>query len=259
MMKCHRAGELTYFTFPALTEAGLKHTIGTRLGGVSPPPFHTLNMSVTVGDCPENVRENRARLGRVLGVRPEELVIAWLVHGCDVARVGYRHRGNRVPHHDALMTAEPGVPLFMTFADCVPVIVYDPVQKAVVLAHAGWRGTAQGITRNAIRALQVTYGSHPADILVALGPAIGPCHYEVGAEVVKAVQPRHTNPSPLIHEPRPGHTHLDLFTANRLQAQALGISQVLISPYCTACHTDLFYSHRAERGRTGRFGVLVML
>ncbi len=258
MLRQHNVNGLTYFTFPALSDAGVEHLIGTRRGGVSEGPFEALNMSTSVGDAPEKVRENRARLGQLVGITPEEMVTAWLVHGSDVARVNSAHRGQRIPYHDALITNEPNVPLFMTFADCLPIILYDPVHRAVGLVHAGWRGTAAGILLNTIRAMGKAFGTRAADLTVAFGPSIGICHYEVGTDVLEAF--RLFGHSPVVMRPGSnGRAHLDLVATNRRQAEQAGVEQVLTSGYCTACHTDLFYSHRAEGGRTGRFGVVVML
>ena len=258
MLRQHSANGVTYFTFPELTEYGLYHVIGSRVGGVSPEPFASLNVSVSVGDTAENVRENRRRLGEILGITPDQFVTAWMIHGNTVARVNGEHRGQRIPYCDALITDEPGVPLFMTFADCVPIIVYDPTHKAVGLAHAGWRGTAAGVLQNTLHAMQQAFGSEARETVVAFGPAIGVCHYEVGPDVMEAFRLL-GRATPAFQPGHEGHAYLDLVETNRRMARNAGVSQVLESEYCTACHTDVFFSHRAERGRTGRFGVLVML
>lgn len=257
MLTTHRHGDLLYFTFPRLDKLGLVHVIGSRQGGVSPPPFATLNVSTAVGDTPENVRENRARLASIAGVTPEDFVTAWLVHGNDVAQVGPEARGTRVRHRDALITNTPGLPLFMTFADCVPVILFDPEHHAVGLAHAGWRGTAAGVTMRAIAAMQQAYGTRPESLVVALGPAIHVCHYEVGPDVLEAFDI--FGRGPVVFERRDDRYYLDLIATNAQQAEMMHVRDILIADYCTACRTDLFYSHRAEGGETGRFGVLVML
>ncbi len=258
MIQEHDEGGLTYFTFPELTALGVAHVIGSRRGGVSDGPFATLNVSLSVGDATERVRENRARLGHLLGVTPEEMVTASLIHGSDVAPVNGVHKGARIPYHDALITDEPRVPLFMTFADCVPILVVDPERRALGLVHAGWRGTAAGVLPKTITTMQQRFGSQPADLIVAFGPAIGKCHYEIREDVIQAF--RLLGRTPVILEPSAnGTAYLDLIATNRQQASALGVRRFLEAGLCTACRTDLFFSHRAEKGRTGRFGVLAML
>ncbi len=257
MFLSHDHEGLLYFTFSELDTLGLRHVIASRRGGVSPAPFDTLNVSIAVGDRPENVLRNRARIAQQVGIRPQEFVTAWLVHGHDVARVGSEDKGKRMRRRDALITNVPEVPLFMAFADCVPVILYDPEHRALGLAHAGWRGTAAGVTMRTIVAMEQAYGTRPQALVVALGPAIGACHYEVGPEVIEAFDV--FNRGPVVFERTSERYHLDLIATNEAQARMMHVRHVLTSGYCTACHTDLFYSHRAEQGKTGRFGVLVML
>lgn len=199
MLQENEQAGVRYFTFPDLTAMGVDHVIGTRQGGVSPAPFASLNVSMSVGDAAENVRQNRARLGQIVGVTPEDMVTAWLVHGNDVAPVNGAHRGQRIPYHDALVTNEPEVPLFMTFADCVPIILFDPVHRAVGLIHAGWRGTAAGIVPRTVQVMHQCFQTRPQDLVLAFGPAIGRCHYEVGPEVLQAFQ--HLVRTPAVFEP----------------------------------------------------------
>lgn len=258
MLRQHEANGVTYFTFPALSDLGVRHAIGSRIGGVSPPPYATLNVSISVGDETARVHENRRRLAEVIGVSPGQFVSAWMVHGRDVARVNGEHRGQRIPYHDALMTSEPGVPLFMTFADCVPIIVFDPVHRALALAHAGWRGTAAGIMENTLLAMAEMFGSRMEEMVVGFGPAIGICHYEVGTDVMEAFRLLGRT-TPVFRLEENGRVYLDLVETNRRQAASMGVRQFLTTSYCTACRTDLFFSHRAEHGNTGRFGVVVML
>ena len=248
---------VTYFVFKELEDQGVAHVIGTRQGGVSPPPFDTLNVSLAVEDTPERVRENRARLARILHLTPDDLVRVHLVHGAQAEKVGREHKGSMIRHRDALMTDEPGVPLFMTFADCIPVIIFDPIHRAVALVHAGWRGTAAGITMRTIAQMQQTYGSRPEDLVVALGPGIGRCHYEVGMDVIEAFDV--FGRGPVVFEKKGRRYFLDLVETNAQQAAMMHVPTVLKSGYCTACHPDLFFSHRGEKGKTGRFGVIVML
>ncbi len=146
----------------------------------------------------------------------------------------------------------------LRFADCVPLLLYDPVAKAVGLAHAGWRGTMENITSSTIEAMKTNFGSRPADIKVVIGPSIGPCCYEVGQDVREAANKAFSKPAPFFSVLN-GKMSFDIWQANAHQAYQAGVKQVVISQVCTACRTNAFFSHRAENGRTGRFGVFLGL
>jgi YfiH family protein len=145
----------------------------------------------------------------------------------------------------------------LRFADCTPVLLHDPVRRVVGLAHGGWRGIAAGVARRAVQAMRDAYGCRPADIVAGIGPAIGPCCYEVGEDVAGAIG-RAFPGAPGLLSPRPnGRWHLDLWSAARLQLVGAGVRRVHVAGVCTACRTDEWYSHRAERGRTGRHAVVI--
>ena len=165
------------------------------------------------------------------------------------------------PHQkaDIILTGNPPVTLYMRFADCVPVMLYDPVRAAIGMAHAGWLGTVRGAARVAVEAMQREFGSRPADILAAIGPSIGPDHYEVGADVLERVAAAFGDQANRLVEHRDGRSYLDLWAANRLQLEQAGVSNIEVAGLCTACHTEDWFSHRAEKGRTGRFGALMAL
>ena len=266
-MLLESAYDVPFYTFPSLSAfPGLIHAVSTRHGGVSRPPFATLNLTWAVGDDPEAVEENHRRLCAALGVPREALVSPRQVHGAEVRRVGASDRGRFIPGCDALITDEPGVVLLLRFADCVPIFLYDPRRKAIGLAHAGWRGTVAGIAQATVRAMTEAFGSRPGDLVTALGPAIGPCCYEVGPEVVAAVNTAFgpdngllshpvSNPYRLTHK----RAHFDLWAANERQLRAAGVVRIEVAGLCTACHTDEFFSYRAENGRTGHHGALICL
>src|SRR5262249_9448876 len=159
----------------------------------------------------------------------------------------------------AIVTDRPGLPLSMRFADCVPVLLYDPVHPAIGLVHAGWRGTMSDVVGAAVQKMSDTFGTRPADIQAGIGPSIGPECYQVGAEVVEATCAAFGDSDGLVHHAADGSAYLDLWEANRRALERAGIRQIEISGLCTACHTDEFFSHRAEHGRTGRFGAVIAL
>ncbi len=252
---------VVFYQFENLSRrGGLVHGVFSRRGGVSAPPFDTLNVGSTVGDDLANVLINRQRMAEALGMRDEDMRTVWQVHGADVVVI--RGRGPQEwppPQADGILTREIGLPLVMRFADCVPILLYDPVQRVAGIAHAGWRGTVAGAGAATVRTMCDAFGSRPADILAAIGPSIGPCCYEVGEEVVAQIREVFGDREELFHAANGKGPRLDLWAANRLALEQAGVEQIEVAGICTACRKDEFFSHRAEAGRTGRFGVVIML
>lgn len=237
---------------------GFRHACFTRLGGVSEGQWSALNLGNTVGDDPRAVQENHRRIFDAVGIARAQVVSPFQVHGRNVSRVGVGDGGTVIPATDALITDEPGVALLLRFADCAPVLFYDPVRRVVGLAHAGWRGVAAGVAVATVQAMAAAFGSRPEDVWAGIGPAIGPQHYNVGSEVVEAIQTA-LPASVQAATCRNGRWMMDLPAALEAQLRAVGVTQVEQSGLCTASRVDEWYSHRAEEGHTGRFGVLVML
>ncbi len=233
------------------------HGVFTRLGGVSPSPYDSLNMGHCVGDNHELVEANHDLIYQALDISRSDVATAHQVHGSRVALVGLRDRGQVIPATDALITDTPGVALLLRFADCLPVLLYDPVRHAIGLAHAGWKGTVKGIAAKTVSAMVEAYGSRPADIIAGLGPCIGPCCYQVGTEVIETVKANCSRWQGLLRPQGDGSVHFDLWEANRRQLAEGGVGKIEVSQLCTACRTDEFFSHRAEGGRTGRFAVIL--
>jgi YfiH family protein len=235
------------------------HGCFTRLGGVSLSPWKSLNTGHTVGDALEHVRENHRRIWKALGIRGEDVVSPHQVHSAVVRVVDGRDRGRVCEQTDALITDTPDVYLMLRFADCVPVLFYDPARRAVGLAHAGWRGTVALIARATVRQMVDSFGCRPSDILAGIGPSIGPCCYEVGDEVLEAAREAFPRAPRLVQRQENGRWHFDLWAANRYQLAQMGVTTVEVSGLCTACRTDEWFSHRAERGQTGRLGAVIGL
>jgi hypothetical protein len=161
---------------------------------------------------------------------------------------------------DALLTANREVTLLMRFADCVPVFLYDPVQQVVGIAHAGWMGTVQKIGLKTVQEMTRSFDCKPADIMAGIGPSIGPQEYEVGEDVIAAVRTVFPGEvDALLLEGENGSVHLDLWAANRLTLIEAGVKQIELAGISTAAHTDDWFSHRAENGKTGRMGALIAL
>ena len=252
---------LPHYTFETLdTFPELFHAVFTRRGGVSPKPWHTLNLGWMVGDDPRRVEMNYRRVASVVGMPREALTTTWQVHGNTILVADADHRGKSLGKADGLITQTPGIPLLQRYADCTPILLYDPEHRAAGIAHAGWQGVVARTAEAAVRAMTAAFGSDPSRMVAAVGPAIGPCCYEVGPEVVAAIRDTQRDPDDLLRpSDRAGHAYLDLWEANARQLRDAGVGTVEVAGLCTACHTDIFFSHRGEQGRTGRFGAVIML
>ncbi len=249
---------VVWYEFEGLAGTGVIHAMLTRLGGVSEPPFDTLNLGHTVGDELAAVEENHRRALAALGIARAQIVSPYQVHSTHVRWVSQVHAGTVQPAADGLLTTTPGVALLLRFADCVPILLFDPNHRAMGLIHSGWRGAAGNIAQAAVEAFARHAGTWPEDLWAGIGPAIGPCCYEVGSDMLEAI----TEISPEGLEPiqrRDDALYLDLPGLVRAQLAAAGVTQIEMADVCTACHTEEWFSHRAGNGRTGRFGALAML
>jgi polyphenol oxidase len=240
-------------TVPVLEARSLSahavHGFSTRAGGVSREAFASLNLGQGVGDDPEAVSENLRRLSRRAGGTPFTVT---QVHGTQVIEVD----GNSDPaavaptEADALVTATPGLLIAVRTADCVPLLLAAPSEGVVCAVHAGWRGTVARIAGIAVAHLESRFGVRPSTLVGAVGPAIRRCCFEVGEEVAEAFS---GDLGPAVHR-GPGRPHIDLVAANRLVLEAAGVPRSAVEDLnaCTACDPARFFSHRRDRGRTGR-------
>jgi hypothetical protein len=246
------------------------HAFSTRQGGVSLGPYATLNLGASVGDDPAAVEENRRRFFGGFGVESSQVVRVKQVHGDGVLTVTedlVSRRGfpgvllDERFEYDALVTNLPDLALVVSTADCLPVLIHDPVHRAVAAVHAGWRSTAKRIAARALEAMATAYGTDPKDCRVAIGPGIRGCCYEVGEEVTKAMATALPTWEAHAEGTRPNHWRLDLAGVNRALLETAGIRSRRIADVelCTACRTDLFFSHRAEKARTGRMMNLILM
>jgi purine-nucleoside/S-methyl-5'-thioadenosine phosphorylase / adenosine deaminase len=259
---------------PFLKFPWLVHGFSTRSGGVtSLGDEKILNLSFTEWDTRENVLENRRKFQSALNAKELTLVAMKQIHS-DVV-----HQFSAAPAHackgDASTTTRARLLLGVQTADCVPILIVDPKKRAVAAVHAGWRGTLGRIVEKTVGRLRLEHGSNPGDLLAALGPAIGPCCYEVGAEFVTKFAAQFAdaaeyfdearsgeepnslqwlNMAPPGHQPSPKNVHLDLRKSNRSQLLAAGLASqnIFTSNLCTACRTDLFFSYRKEGAISGR-------
>ncbi len=230
-----------------LKEPGLNHGFSTRKGGVSTPPFDFLNLGTQTGDSFENTTQNRQKFFQALGFSSLTPVVPRQVHENHVAVVA---DPGEQPAADAVITDRGQIPLTIQVADCVPVFLFDPAVPCIGLVHAGWRGTEALISAKTVHRMKGAFDSDPQNLRACIGPSIGPCCYETGDDV------RNRFHSKYIHG-----KNLDLPECNRDQLISAGLrpENVQKSGICTHCHPDLFFSHRASGGETGRMMAVMML
>jgi len=240
---------------------GAKAVFTTRKGGVSQPPYDSLNLGAGSGDEPALVMKNRALLAVSLGIDVGALKTVNQVHGTDVCMVDGSGATRPEAGCDAIITNTPGAAISILTADCVPILIYDPVTRCAASVHAGWAGTVKCITANAVRRMVAEFGASPKDIKAAVGPSIGPCCYEVDEKVVAPLRAEFSDCSGLAEAVSPGHWHLDLWETNRRTLVKAGVlpSNITVMGLCTACNEDKFFSHRKSGGKAGRMMGIVIL
>ena len=264
------------YTLPLFNDYNteLVHGISTRYGGVSEGCYQSLNLALHVNDNPDRVVENRRLFCSQLGLNSANTVCCEQVHGTNVHTVTQADKGkgafslnDTIRDTDGLITNIKNIPLMLFFADCTPLLFYDPVNKAIGLSHAGWRGTAGDIAGKTLQAMQTVYGTDPEDCIAGIGPCIGQCCYEIGDEVAEKFVDFFNNieytPNAVskILCQKHGRYYLSLYEANKILLIEHGVSPQNISPekQCTSCNSSVFYSYRADKGKTGRHAAIICL
>lgn len=254
--------------WPVLDEfTDLDAVITTRQGGVSAGSYGSLNLGLHVGDEAALVVENRRRAAAAIGADLGDMVFCQQTHGRTVALVTHRDRGrgalaeaDAIPDTDALVTAEPGVGLAIMVADCVPIVLFDPVARVLGCVHSGWRGTVARVSEVALDAMR-SLGARPENVIAGIGPAISPDSYQVGAEVKDYAERVFGAPSAgLLRPDGAGRWLFDLWSANRMVLAEAGVprSSIHVAGVPTGPDPGLFFSYR-EAARCGRFAVLARL
>lgn len=230
-----------FASFPHLLAAE-----STRHGGLSPAPYASLNLGTSTADTPENVAKNQARFWKNVGIDPAQVAISHQIHGTEVLVVTQPGRYNG---YDSLITNQLGIMLAVTIADCTPVLIFDPVHKAVAAIHAGWRGTIKAIVLKTLKAMGREFGTAPADCYAYVGTCIDECSFEVGAEVGEQFSAAHRRSDSAL-----GKYFVDLKNANFDQLVASGLNKrhIEVSVYSTVLHNHSYFSFRHENGQTGR-------
>lgn len=257
-----RIGALEYSVADCLE--GTAHCFSTRLGGVSEGHLASLNLGVHRGDVYENVLKNYDILGDAVGFRKEQTVFTKQRHTDIIRVVDETNCGEGLYREtpeicDGQITDRPGVALVTFSADCTPVLLYDPVRRAIGAVHAGWRGTAQGITAKAVEAMVREFGCRREDIQAAIGPCIGKCCFETDWDVPQAMLDA-LGPKAITGITQKGEKYfVDNKFLNTLWLQRAGIGGLDISPDCTKCSPDRYWSHRATQGARGSLAGIIML
>lgn len=294
-----QCGAVHYLQFNHYRQfSGLIHGVFTRQGGYSLEPYSSLNTStppLNPGDSIDNVVRNRMLSLQALDIAEYSCVTLWQVHGADIAiynsqeewRTDWAYSSyyerpwtpQSIRKADALITKEKRTVLTLSFADCVPILLYDPLEQVIGLVHGGWRGTARGIVAATLEAMHEYSGCQLRNIYASIGPAIGSCCYEVSEAVQQLflgqlqfeTMPTQERYRDLINEAAVFSTLAlpDDKTSLRLNLQATNRNQLLLGgvepehietmEICTSCNVDRFFSHRGEQGKTGRFPVLMAL
>lgn len=253
-----------YFFRHLLPAGSLIHGLTTRQGGVSLPPQDSLNLGINTNDTTTRVAANHGLLARALGFDLTALYSGRQVHGARILTVPPgagsapgTGAGNVIGDCDGLITTRPGTVVMVRVADCLPIVLWAPTVPAVAVVHAGWRGTLQGIAATAVHTMGRDLGIKAKTLLIGLGPCIGVCCCRIGPEVADRFHRACADAGRFISV-RPTGAHLDLVEANRLQLLTAGCCRenIGVAGMCTSCRSDIFFSHRREQGKTGRFALL---
>lgn len=259
---------LRFIKIPAFSEySGLVTGFTTRLGGVSEGDYATLNMSFNKPDPEENVLENYRRLSGDLGIPLENMVVSYQTHTKNVMPVSAAHAGMGVTRErsytdiDGLLTNEKNLLLVTHYADCVPLYFYDPVKNVIALVHSGWRGTLMDIGGETIQKLKNLYGSNAADVIVAFGPHIRNCCFEVDIDVADAFKEKFIFAQKYMFQRNDGKWLIDLegIITESLKERKVNINNIYGCSICTRCHNDIFFSHRGSNGKTGTAAAFMMV
>ena len=258
--------------FSIFPEDLITHAISTRIGGVSAAPYDSLNLALHVGDNADDVLANREKFAKSLGFNLSDIVTPNQVHGDKIFRAEEIHRGrgskiyaDSISETDALITNVKNLPLMLCFADCVPILFADVENCAVGLAHGGWKGTLNKIAAKTFLAMRDNFGTTPENCLVGIGSSIGACCYEVGDNVIDACEKAFPKDVDKLIIKRDGKVYLDLWVANKLQLEEVGLlaHNIEIAGECTCCNSNWYFSFRAARknnlSETGRIAALIAL
>ena len=257
------ANRVKYVDYQGIS--GIKAGFSTRIGGVSNPPYDTLNMGLHTDDQSKLVIKNREIFGKTIGMPYQKWVTVQQVHGMEViehhlAGKGATNLDDVIPCADGILTNEEAIPLVTFYADCVPIYLFDEIERVISLIHSGWKGTVGRISANAVKKL-IKKGCKLNNIKAIIGPSIGQCCYEVDRPVIDKFKEAFSSWENLLRPVDEEHASLDLWSANFTVLRESGIKDTNIysTNLCTCCHEELFYSYRRDKGKTGRMAACLMI
>lgn len=260
--------DMIYYTIESFENTGLvKHGFSTRIGGLSSGDLDSLNLGVKKKDTWENIINNYKTFTKALDINIEDLVLTDQVHKDNIMEVYKEDRGKGLLREsdivgiDGFITDKKDPALVTFYADCVPLFFLDPVNKAVGLTHSGWKGTVKKIGQKTVEKMIDSYGTDPKDILIAIGPSIGKCCFEVGSEVIEVVRGKFKDSGDYFYKKENGKYMLDLWKLNKDQFLEIGVKEenITVSNICTKCNKDIFFSHRGDKGKTGSLAAIMQL
>ena len=264
-METTRIGRI-HFLAPCFESAAPATIQGftTRHEGISRPPYNSLNLGTNTDDSPHNVEGNRSLLARAFGIEQDRLLTVSQNHGSDILVIDAPN--DDLGHFagieaDAIITNQPGIMIGVTVADCVPVLLFDPVKKVIAVVHAGWKGTAARITAQAVEGMIKIFGSTPKNLRAAIGPCIQSCCYQVDQPVKDGFKQLKVLWDAVAEPDGVGKWRLDMALANRMQLEDVGLTMDSIQTFahCVCCQKELFFSYRRDNGETGRQMGFIML
>ena len=269
-LSIHEEGNLFYTTFPAFDRTGkVHHAFSTRRGGMSQGYYASMNLGFKRGDDAQTVMRNFQRMSQATGIYVGDMVFSDQVHGDRILYVDQQYRGSGIVKQpmleqvDGLITDKKHVALVTFHADCVPLFFLDPVREVIGLAHAGWKGTLKKIGASMIRRMQEDHDCDPADILVGIGPSIGPCCFEVDADVYRPFREAFPAEAGTMILPAASEEkrYLDLWQANEAALLEAGVTKahITVTDLCTKCHPDYYFSHRFMGNRRGTMAAFLEL
>lgn len=261
---------ILYIQMPILNNTGLvDHCFSTKYGGVSSGIFESMNLGFNRGDIESNVRENYRLLCNVIGISTDDLVFSNQIHEDKIVIVGAEDRGKGFNKNsdiigvDGLITNEKGVALVTSYADCVPLYFLDTINQVIALSHAGWKGTVKKIGAKTIQMMNEHFGSKPEDILVAIGPSIGVCCFEVSEDVKIEVEKMFNRDiiDKIVKKHDNNKFMIDLWSANEHVLLEVGIlpKNIEKTDICTMCHKEHLFSHRGTNGKRGNMVAIMAL
>ncbi len=266
--KLYNKQECQFLSIESWLAAGVNMAFSTRRGGVSEEPFRSLNLGLHVGDDVRSVSANRAIFLQAFQADLGQAVCCQQVHGSNVLRINKSHQGRgaylfeqSLPDCDAMITNESGVYLLTFYADCQPIYFFDPVHRAVGIAHSGWKGTMDRIAVKTLETMRQEFASRSDEIYIAIGPGIGSCCFEIAPDLARKVDIAFYDFHDIIYHKETSSIYWDLSETNRqmLIKQGVNPDRISTSKLCTSCHPESFFSYRREQGKTGRMGALIAL